>query len=137
MLRSPSSFFSAMFLASTTFCLFLLPMMSCFSFKHPKTSHFARTKTSPQEAGCAGPSVGPAPPEPMALLQRRLKASLRGRLPGQSPRPNDDVPRIVGSSGDGLRHGTGWDEVMVIGDIVLIKLIKLIKYVYIYIYIYI
>lgn len=48
-----------------------------------------------QEAGRAGPGgVGAAPPEPMALLQRRLKASLRGRLPGQSPRANDDVPRM-------------------------------------------
>ena len=48
-----------------------------------------------QEAGRAGPGgVGAAPPEPMALLQRRLKASLRGRLPGQSPKANDDVPRM-------------------------------------------
>lgn len=59
-----------------------------------------------EEAGRAGPGgVGAAPPEPMALLQRRLKASLRGRLPGQTPKANDDVYHEILCEDWGRRPG--------------------------------
>ena len=45
-----------------------------------------------QETGQNVGPLGHAPPEPMELLQRRMKLSLLGRRPGQPPRVNDDVP---------------------------------------------
>jgi len=58
-----------------------------------------------EETGQNVGPVGHAPPEPMELLQRRLKASLRGRRPGQPPRVNDDVYHEILCEDWGKRPG--------------------------------
>jgi len=48
-----------------------------------------------EEASLTPPSDAPIPAEPMALLQRRLKKSLNGRLPGDSDPGNDVYHEIL------------------------------------------
>ncbi|CAK9060139.1 unnamed protein product [Durusdinium trenchii] len=52
-----------------------------------------------------GPQIHPAPAEPMALLQDRLKNSLEGRLPGRRPNPNEDVHHEILCEDWGRRPG--------------------------------